>query len=458
MEFHPITLADREWFQRYTLPRPTRNCDLSFANIFCWQATYHSELAEAEEFLFIRFRTEEGGGTAYMQPVGDGDKAAAIRLMREDAARHGHALRIVGLTPEWRDAVEALCPGAFAFAAPRANSDYIYRTADLATLAGSGYKAKRNHINRFTSLYEYRYEPICGANIGDCLRLNGRWLATHDATAVSERAEQAAMAAAFAHFVELGLEGIVLYADGEPAAFTYGSAIDRQTFCTHIEKADAGVEGAAAMINRLFAQNLAGRYEFINREDDLGLEGLRFSKLSYRPALLLDKISALELTVRQQEIRSLWERVFDDARADTDAFLVLHHDPALCLTHEAEGRTVAMLHIVPMRSEEGVRVAYIYAVATDAEFRGRGLASSLVEEALHRIAASGDYDMAALIPATEQSERIYARCGFEAVRLPVLFRHETGFGTGEAERDLAMVHRLGGDISLPENLALCPMP
>ncbi len=450
MEFHPITLADRERFSSYTLLRKVQNCDLSFANIFCWQDTYRSEVAEDGGFLFIRFRYG-GGSVAYMQPVGDGDPAHAIGLLREDARQLGVPLHIVGMTDWWWAAVERLYPEAFAFAAPRSHFDYIYRTADLASLAGSAYKPKRNHINRFTTLHKWHVEPIAEKNIGDCRLLNSRWLALHDCAAESERAEQSAMARAFDNFEALGLRGLVLYADGEAAAFTYGSAIDPQTFCTHVEKADVRFDGAAAMINRLFAESLAGEYGFINREDDLGLEGLRFSKLSYRPCLLLKKISGRELSLRERQMRTLWEEVFGDGRTEIDTFLMHRTDPDMSLAREVGGKVAAMLHIVPMRSDEGLRLAYIYAVATAEEHRNRGLASSLLEEALGKIKDSGKFDAAMLIPSSEASRRLYARHGFSETLRPVRFRSEYDFGTGNTDDDLAMVLHINKEKHLRDN-------
>jgi len=426
------------------------NCDMAFANIFCWQDTYRTEIAECGGFLLIRF-VYGSGETGYMQPVGDGDVRRIVSMLADDAAARGSALRIVGLTPEWRTKIENAFPGEFAFSAPRSLCDYIYLASDLAELRGRRYQPKRNHVNRFVSQYAFRYEPLSAANMPDCMELNRKWIAAHD-DSPSEHAEQAAMQRAFACFDELGLRGGVLYADDRTAAFTYGSAIDGETFCTHVEKADAEIEGAGAMINRLFAQSLAGEYRYINREEDLGLEGLRFSKLSYHPTILLEKISARALTLRERQIRALWEEAFGDEREVADAFLMHHHDPALCLTREQDGRIVAMLHIIPMNSDRG-RIAYIYAVATAAEYRRRGYASSLLDEAMTKIEASGEYDFAALIPSSEESRRLYAARGFEDVAIPMTFNHEFDFGTGDSSKDLAMIRRLR-NADMPEEITV----
>lgn len=450
--FDRITVASKTLFEKYLNGRHILNCDMAFANIYCWQDTYRSEIAERDGFLLVRF--EYGNGeTGYMQPVGSGSIRNIVSVLADDAAARGSALRIVGLTPEWRDEIEKAFPDRFAFSSPRSLCDYIYLSSDLATLQGRRYQPKRNHVNRFKTQYRFRYEPLSAADIPYCMELNRKWVAAHD-DSQSEQAEQAAMQRAFAHFGELGLRGGVLYADDRIAAFTYGSAIDDETFCTHVEKVDTEIEGAGAMINQLFAQSLADEYRYINREEDLGLEGLRFSKLSYHPTILLEKISARMLTTRERQIRTLWEEVFGDEREFVDAFLMHHHDPELCLTREADRRIVAMLHIVPMNTDRG-HTAYIYAVATAAEYRHRGYASSLLDEALAKIEASGEYDFAALIPSSEESKRLYAAHGFEDAGIPITFSHEFDFGTGDSSKDLAMIYPIRSN-ALPEKIKVMP--
>ncbi len=434
IDFHPVTVADKPLFEYYMLGSEEQNCDLNFANIFCWSDTYHSEVAEVEGFLLIRF--DNGGAKSYMQPVGNGDKRAIVELLREDAFAQLAPLHIYGLSAEWRRFLEENYPDEFAFDAPRALSDYIYRTEDLAQLQGRKYQPKRNHLNHFVARHEWHAEPLSKANIKDCIALNDKWLADRE-VGDSERAEQHAFQRAFDNFDVLDLRGLVLYADGAPVAFSYGTPITRKTFCTHIEKYDSGVQGASTMINRLMAQMLEEEFEFVNREDDLGLEGLRFAKMSYYPAILLDKISALHLTPEQREMRQMWHDIFGDEVAEIDAFFV-RHDDAQPFIHKENGEVVSMLFVVPLEMW-GKRVSYIYAVATKSEFRGMGLASKLLAEALQQVGASGEYDVAALIPSSTESKRLYERLGFEDSRLPMEFSAADYLGTGSPDHDLAMI-------------------
>lgn len=431
--FHPVTVADKPLFEYYMLSSEEQNCDLNFANIFCWSDTYHSEVAEVDGFLVIRFESE--GVKSYMQPIGIGDKSLIIVRLREDAFAQRVPLRLYGLSTEWREFIEKEYPSEFAFATPRALSDYIYRTEDLAQLRGRKYQPKRNHINQFVARNNWHAEPLSNKNIKDCLALNDKWLRNREVGDM-ELAEQTALHRAFDNFEELGLRGLVLYANGAPVAFSYGTPITQRTFCTHIEKHDSDVEGAATMINRLMAQSLEEEFEFVNREDDLGLEGLRFAKMSYHPTILLDKTSALHLTAEQREMRDMWHEIFGDEISEIDTFLV-EHSNSIPLIHKEQGRVVSMLYIVPLHMWDK-RVAYIYAVATREEYCGRGIASKLLTEALHLIEKSNHFDMVALIPSSADSKRLYKRLGFGETQTPMHFPSSDYLGTGSVPHDLAM--------------------
>lgn len=454
IEFRAVRLEDRAVIERYTMLSGICNCDLAFANMYCWRSVYHSAWAEIDGFLVIRFHIGGGEKIGYMQPVGKGDFAPIIPILRDDAHAHGQRLRIIGLTDEGREMIRRMHIGEFAFESDPAMEDYVYSAGDLRDLPGRRYQPKRNHINRFVAEYpDYRYEELTAERFRECMALEREWRRAHEGHTSELCAEQRAMQCAFEHFDALGMRGGCIYVGDRMIAFTYGSAVNDHTFDTHVEKADTEYDGAFTIINKLFAQHLPERFTLINREEDLGLEGLRRAKLSYHPAFRQHKYTAIRLHPDEIACKALWKAAFGDDEQFIDSFLMRYYSRHRMLTLACEGRTAAMLHLLPFETDSG-RMTYIYGVATDPAFRSRGLASQLMREAMRLIEERGD-QAAFLIPTPGQEwlREFYGRFGFEGC-VPTEFRSADGFdfGTGAVETDLAMIRRYDDGMSLPAKL------
>lgn len=292
LEFKDIELTDRELITRYTQHSHRRNCDLSFSNLCSWRFLYDTQYAIFEGFLLLKFWVN--GQLVYMMPIGEGDLRQALDALNADAHNEGHPLCLLGICTEMCEDIEKWMPGQFEFTADRDYADYIYLRSDLATLAGKKLQAKRNHVNRFRRTYpDYNYTPITPNRIPECLELEAEWCRhnncdQHEGTGNERRA----LIYALQHFNELGLTGGILHVEGQIAAFTFGMPINQDTFGIHVEKADTRIDGAYAMINYEFANHIPEQYIYLNREEDLGIEGLRKAKLSYQPVEILEKYSA----------------------------------------------------------------------------------------------------------------------------------------------------------------------
>ncbi len=454
MEFRPIRIEDRETIEHYARRFAAANCDRAFANIYCWEFLYRSAWCVVEDFLIIRFQIDGGPKIGYMEPLGAGDFATILPLLRADAAAHGQRLRLMGLTAEGCERLRRT-GGSFAFDSRRAQEDYLYRRSDLAELPGRKYQPKRNHIRRFESHYpDYRYEPLTRTHFTECLRLEAAWRKTRPGHTGDLSAELRAMQRAFDHWEKLGLRGGCLHVGDRLVAFTYGSPINETCFCIHAEKADTTFDGAFAMINRLFASQLPENFTLINREEDLGIEGLRRAKLSYQPTCLERKFVGMELHPDEQQCKALWQKCFNDEEEFIDSFLIRHYRRSRMLYRTAERQIVAMLHLIPFESELG-HTTYIYGVATDPAQRGRGLATELLHEAMQTIRERGD-DAAILIPGSEELKGFYSAHGFRDCALPVRFPmgDDFDFGTGNPAADRAMVWLRDPARPLPETI-LC---
>lgn len=294
--FRPISICDKELICGYTRQSDYRNCDFSFANICSWNFLYQTEYAVVDRMLLIRFRIDEGR-IAYMMPSGDGDLRQAIRRIESDAESLGHTLCLLGVSAHSCGVLEQLFPSEFKFHAERDYFDYIYLRANLLNLTGKKFQSKRNHINRFIQTYpDYRYTPITSDIIPVCLDLEDRWREEIEGPNEQEAIdnERKSMIFALNHYEELGISGGALWVDDRIVAFTFGAPINYDTFGVHVEKADSKIDGAYTMINKLFVGHIPDTYTYINREEDLGLPGLRKAKLSYHPDILLEKYSAIK--------------------------------------------------------------------------------------------------------------------------------------------------------------------
>ena len=291
MEFHSPTLKDREWVLRAFDFGQTDCCEYCFGNIFMWSDIYENKIYNDNGIFVSADFTDE---PVFCYPIGDGDKKATIEKLIEFSKSLGVSLEFFGMTEKDRDELQFLFPKQFEITEERDYFDYLYTSESLANLAGRKLASKRNHISYFEKTFDWKYEPITKDNIHKCELLNEHWERLNREKNPEEIGdEHLAIKKALAHFFELGLEGGILTIENEIVAFTFGEKLNDNTFCTHVEKAYGNIRGAYQMINREFARQLKDRFEYINREDDTGSEGLRRAKLSYHPHRLIIKYSAV---------------------------------------------------------------------------------------------------------------------------------------------------------------------
>lgn len=291
IEFRPITIKDREWVQKHLQKANIRSCEYSFVNNFIWGKQYQLGIAEIEGF----YCSMSGGDNekVYSFPVGTGDVKHVLELLMEDAKERNIPFVVRGLVTEQLDLLNELFPNMFESSSSRDEADYLYTVEKLSKLSGKKLHGKRNHIARFKDNPNWIYEDISAVNMDDCLQMNKEWCAMYKCIEdPSLNHELCAVKQAFAHYEELGLVGGLIRREGKVIAYTIGSKINEDTFDVHIEKAFPDIQGAYPMINQQFIMHNCMEYTYVNREEDLGDEGLRKAKLSYYPDILLEKFTA----------------------------------------------------------------------------------------------------------------------------------------------------------------------
>ena len=292
LDFQYPVLEDRAWMRPILSESGGMGNEYAFGTLFLWGGVYGSRYCRFEDFLLLNWGKDR---VQYNFPIGKGDLKRVLGEMMEDARQRGDAFRMWGMTGSQCEQMEAAFPDTFVFTPDRDGSDYIYRSEDLIQLAGRKYHGKRNHLSRFARTYSFTYEDLGPDNLEACLEIAKAWadqsMSTGEKVKSPER-ELGALSLAIRHFDALALSGGLIRIDGKPAAFTIGEEINSKLFLLHFEKALSGYDGLYAAINHEFAaRNLSG-YEYINREEDMGIEGLRRAKLSYYPAILLDRYTA----------------------------------------------------------------------------------------------------------------------------------------------------------------------
>lgn len=287
IDFKSITPEDKPLLDAYLLSGDRRDNNLSVVNLCSWQFLTCSSYAVLRGTLVLRFCFQEYDAVYSLVSQED---PAVVRLLAEQAKEEKTPLYLYGIVPEMQKWLEEIFPGVFEYRSDRDHFDYLYLRKDLAELKGKDYQAKRNHVNRFRKTYDFRYTPLTTGMVEDCLKMYDEWcMARRCGEDESLSHERQALVWALQHFEALDLQGGALWVEGRIIAFTFGAPVNRDTFCIHAEKALMQYEGAYNAINQEFASRLPEQYIYLNREEDLGVPGLRKAKLSYHPVQLLEK-------------------------------------------------------------------------------------------------------------------------------------------------------------------------
>ena len=293
LDFQPVNPALKPEIDRilYALPEP--GCEYSYVNLSLWSM---GQVCIRDGTLYVLSRY--AGNAGYFLPAG-GDPEEGVRTLARDSRERGVPLSMYGVTARTTAVLERSFPGAFSFYEVRNGFDYVYDVTRLAELKGKKLQAKRNHIHRFEDACpDCAILELTEARIPQARAMIADWYETHRRShpEADFAAEQRALEIAFERFAEFGFEGLLLVSGGRTVAMTMGTRIRHDVFDVNFEKAVPDVQGAYAAVNRAFAGYLHAKYPELtrlNREDDMGLEGLRKAKLSYYPDELLKKWVAI---------------------------------------------------------------------------------------------------------------------------------------------------------------------
>ena len=288
LDFRPIQITDKPWLDPLIRKGDLQSSDMNFTNLFIWSNGFKGEVAQSDDTLFLRFGFLEDR-PCYAFPAGAESLKEAIETMKRDAKERGFpfTMRVSqGSLPQ----LEKLYGGSYHLESSDKWNDYIYDADRLATLSGKKLHAKRNHIHRFEEHYHWRFEPINKSNIDECRLMSEEWFEqVGEERHVDYHDEYTALNNLFKYYDALSPDGGLLRAEGKVVAFTFGEPLSNDTFLIHFEKAFPHIQGGYTMINREFVRYILNKYpgvQWVNREEDMGLENLRKSKQSYYPDMM----------------------------------------------------------------------------------------------------------------------------------------------------------------------------
>ncbi len=293
MEFHTFQIQDKPTIDAFVKPLKLECSELTFTNMIIWGQDGKMQWAVQDDVLYVRLQF--GSHPPFFFPPVPKDVSMDYGKAISAASDH---LRGEGATPMFRS-ISGIFVKLFEKYAPdfvmmqdRNTFDYVYRAEDLITLRGKKLHSKRNHINQFKNNYRYAYRPLQPDMIEDCMSVYLNWLQEKDVFEPGILGELQAIKFLLPNMEALGVKGGAIYVEDKLTAFTIGEQIRENMALIHIEKADANVPGLYAMINQQFVENTWSGLELINREEDMGIEGMRKAKLSYHPVRMIEKYTA----------------------------------------------------------------------------------------------------------------------------------------------------------------------
>jgi len=287
----PIAIRDREAFRGLFAELRPRQSEFTFTNLLMWRDAYQLRVSQVDEAIAIFSWRADLEDSFLLPPLGPGANADAVRRCLEHMAREGHAPRLARATEEDLTRL-GLSEAEFLIEPDRDQWDYVYLVRDLIELRGNRYHGKRNHLEQFVGRYEFRYRPLTPELVSTCVELQDRWCdEKHCDLVATLRSENRAVKEALTQFELLGITGGCIEIAGKVEAFSLGELLNPEVVVIHIEKANAAFHGLYQVVNQQYLERAWPGVQYVNREQDLGIPGLRQAKQSYHPHHMVGKFT-----------------------------------------------------------------------------------------------------------------------------------------------------------------------
>lgn len=289
LTFKKIDISDKDWICKLLNISNFMGAEYSFANNMAWHRLSNSLITHYKDFYTVLM--PENDTFMFTFPAGTGDYLEIINLLREYSKMHNKKCSIFGVTKEYISFFEQNFQGEYSITYLDDSSDYIYLAKDLINLKGKKYHSKRNHLKKMDN-YNWSFSELTEKDFEDCIVFSTNMYNQKDGYIDhSAIVEQYAIDTFFKYYKQFNLMGGTIRIDGKLVAFTIGERLNSNTVVVHIEKADTKYNGLYVLINNQFVKRFCDSADivYINREEDLGIEGLRKAKKSYHPVFKVEK-------------------------------------------------------------------------------------------------------------------------------------------------------------------------
>jgi len=293
-----IKLEDKGLFDKYFQNYPPQTSEFTFTNLYMWRNFYGFLFMEWEEHLLLfsrdifkkRKATISGSDNALFFFVPIGPRSADVIIALFENFREIEIHRVPEqVTEDLRKREKFLALNIEIFE-DRDNWDYVYEGENLRNLPGNRYRQNRRWLNEFLEHYDYDFKILTEDEVATCKKLQLEWCILRECEDEEGlEQEEKAIYDALDNFSALGFQGALICVDNKCVAYTFGEMLNSDTIVIHIEKAHMEYEGAYQAISNLFLKSRFKNAMFVNREQDLGVPGLRRAKESYKPIYMVQK-------------------------------------------------------------------------------------------------------------------------------------------------------------------------
>ncbi len=295
----PIEITDKKLFDEYFHKYPPETSEFTFTNLFMWRNYYNFLFMEFKEHLILfsndylknrkePINTRSKDYIYFFPPIGPSTDKIIIEIFENISNVEIH--RVPEELCEKITKDEKFKKLNLDYIEDRNNWDYVYNKEEILNLAGNKYRQNRRWLQKFLTTHDYDFKLLTDNLVDKCKELQLEWCVMKACTEdESLEAEQEVIYEALNNFDILGFSGGLLCVDDKCVAYTFGEMLNERTIVIHIEKAHAEYEGSYQAINNLFLKNCCIDTLRVNREQDLGIEGLRRAKESYKPIRMVKK-------------------------------------------------------------------------------------------------------------------------------------------------------------------------